>query len=73
MVYARVPLSSVVKSMAPKIAAATAPMMPMPISHFEPVAKAAGRSVVLAATSKTRPDTQAPMGMVTRIGWMGWP
>ena len=73
VVYARVPLAIVEKSIEPHTAARAAPTMPMPMSHVEPLAKAAGSSPSLAARSKTRLAVHAPMGMVTRIGWMGWP
>jgi hypothetical protein len=70
---ARVPVGMANRSSSPNIAAASAPRMPRPTSHRDPVAATAGCAPRREATSKTRLATQAPMGTVTRTGWSGCP
>ena len=68
-----VPRGITVRSSSPITAASSAPTMPMTISQWAPRANAAGSSPNAAMRSKTMLATQAPIGIVTRIGWKGCP
>src|SRR4051794_16212724 len=65
---ARVPRGIRSRSISPKIAASSAPRMPMPISQYDASVSALEPSPARVAMSKIRLPTHAPIGIVTRIG-----
>ena len=68
---AGVPMGMANRSRKPALAAASAPISPTAISQSEPWARKPGPVVTCEAMSNTRLAVQAPIGMVTRIGWNG--
>ena len=67
---AGVPDGMAKKSSRPTLAAATAPTMPITISQTDACTRNAA-SAIRDPMSKTKLATQAPIGIVTRIGWNG--
>jgi hypothetical protein len=68
-----VPAASWDISIKPKIAARTAPMMPIAIRIWAPRANGVGSSAKNPMMSKTMLAVHVPIGMVTRMGWKGCP